>query len=321
MRIAPQDGRTLGWIGIGRMGSALVERLLRAGCNISVYNRTRSKAEELAKHGVRVVDSPAQLADRDIVVTTVAGSEDFSEVVLGPQGLLSRDGWRPAVLVDVSTVSTEVSERVRAEAARRGTALLAAPVSGNPKVVQSGRLSVVVSGPREAFEQALPYLQLFGSRVTYVGEGERARLVKICHNLLLGAMTQSLAEITVLAEKGGIARADFLDFINGSVLGSLFTRYKTPGLVNLDYTPTFTGHLLRKDFELGLEAGRALNVPLPVAAQVHEALSALIRSGLGELDFAALLELEARGAGVTLRSENRQISDGLAPIDEVGEGG
>jgi len=316
---APQDGRTLGWIGIGRMGSALVERLLRAGCNISVYNRTRSKAEELAKHGARVVDSPAELADRDIVVTTVGGSEDFSEVVLGPQGLLSRDGWRPAVLVDASTVSTEVSERVRAEAARRGTALLAAPVSGNPRVVQSGRLSVVVSGPREAYEQALPYLQLFGSRVTYVGEGERARLVKICHNLLLGAVTQSLAEITVLAEKGGIARADFLDFINASVLGSLFTRYKTPGLVNLDYTPTFTGHLLRKDFELGLEAGRVLNVPLPVAAQVHQILTALIRSGLGDLDFAALLELEARGAGLTLRSENRQISDGLEPIDDVGK--
>jgi len=301
------------------MGSALVERLLRAGCNISVYNRTRSKAEELAKHGARVVDSPAELADRDIVVTTVGGSEDFSEVVLGPQGLLSRDGWRPAVLVDASTVSTEVSERVRAEAARRGTALLAAPVSGNPRVVQSGRLSVVVSGPREAYEQALPYLQLFGSRVTYVGEGERARLVKICHNLLLGAVTQSLAEITVLAEKGGIARADFLDFINASVLGSLFTRYKTPGLVNLDYTPTFTGHLLRKDFELGLEAGRVLNVPLPVAAQVHQILTALIRSGLGDLDFAALLELEARGAGLTLRSENRQISDGLEPIDDVGK--
>ncbi len=319
MRIAPQDGRTLGWIGIGRMGSALVERLLRAGCNVSVYNRTRSKAEELAKHGARVVDSPAELADRDIVVTTVAGSEDFSEVVLGPQGLLSRDGWRPAVLVDASTVSTEVSERVRAEAARRGTALLAAPVSGNPRVVQSGRLSVVVSGPREAYEQALPYLQLFGSRVTYVGEGERARLVKICHNLLLGAVTQSLAEITVLAEKGGIARADLLDFINASVLGSLFTRYKTPGLVNLDYTPTFTGHLLRKDFELGLEAGRVHNVPLPVTAQVHQVLTALIRSGLGDLDFAALLELEARDAGLTLRSENRQISDGLEPIDDVGK--
>ena len=317
MRKAPEGASTIGWIGAGRMGSALISRFLTAGCDISVYNRTRSKAEPLARQGARLVDSPAELADRDIVVTTVAGSEDFFEVILGPRGLLADDGRHPAVLIDSSTVSAEVSERVRAEAARRGTALLAAPVSGNPTVVRSGRLSVVVSGPREAYERARPYLRLFGSRVTYVGEGERARLVKICHNLLLGVVTQSLAEITVLAEKGGISRADFLDFINGSVMGSLFTRYKTPGLVNLDYSPTFTGHLLRKDFELGLDAGRTLNVPLPVATQVHELLVALVEIGLGDLDFAALLELEARSAGLTLRSENRQISDGLEPIGEL----
>ncbi len=315
MNIADPNRHSLGWIGTGRMGYALVERLLGAGCNVSVYNRTRAKAEPLAKLGARVVDAPRDLADRDIVVTTVSGSDDFAEVVLGPGGLLAGEGRGPSVLVDCSTVSTEVSERVRSEAARRGTALLAAPVSGNPNVVRAGRLSVVVSGPRAAYEQAAPYLQLLGQSVTYVGEGERARLVKICHNLLLGVVTQSLAEITVLAERGGIARSDFLEFINGSVMGSMFTRYKTPGLVNLDYTPTFTGHLLRKDFELGLEAGRQLNVPLPVAALVHEIVVGLIGNGLGDQDFSSLLELEAGRAGLKLKPENRQISDGLEPVD------
>ncbi len=310
------DDRTVGWVGTGRMGSALITRFLRAGCDVSVYNRTRSKAESLAQHGARIVDSPAHLADRDIVVTTVSGSEDFAEVILGPRGVLAHDGRAPTVLIDSSTVSVKVSEHVRAEASRRGTSLLAAPVSGNPKVAAAGQLSVVVSGPRAAFEQVLPYLQLFGSRVIYVGEGELARLVKICHNLLLGVVTQSLAEVTVLAQRGGVARADFLDFINGSVMGSLFTRYKTPGLVNLDYTPTFTGHLLRKDFELGLDAGRTLNVPLPVATLVHQLLLSLIGSGLGDQDFSALLELEARGAGLILQSENRQISDGLDPAND-----
>jgi 3-hydroxyisobutyrate dehydrogenase-like beta-hydroxyacid dehydrogenase len=158
-------------------------------------------------------------------------------------------------------------------------------------------------------------LRLFGHNVSYVGEGDRARLVKICHNLLLGVVTQSLAEIIVLAERGGVPRADFLAFINASVMGSTFTRYKTPGLVNLDYAPTFTGRLLRKDFELGLEAGRALNVPLPVAALVHQLVVSLIGLGLGDQDFSALLEQEARGAALQLKSEQRDLSDGLEPVD------
>src|SRR5207245_11427011 len=135
---------------------------------------------------------------------------------------------------------------------------------------------------------------------THVGEGERTRLVKICHNLVLGVVTQVLAETTVLAERGGIARADYLEFLNGSVMGSTFTRYKTPALVNLDFTPTFTGHLLRKDFELGLKAARELNVPLPLSVIVHQIVVNLIGNGLGDLDFPALLELEDRGANFRL---------------------
>jgi 3-hydroxyisobutyrate dehydrogenase-like beta-hydroxyacid dehydrogenase len=205
----------------------------------------------------------------------------------------------------------EVSGSIREKAAAVGAALLAAPVSGNPKVARAGKLSLAVSGPRQAFEQALPYLEMLGKSVTYVGEGEAARLVKICHNLILGVVTQILAETTVLAQRGGIARADYLEFINGSVMGSTFTRYKTPALANLDFTPTFTGHLLRKDFELGLDAARQLDVPLPVAALTHQIVVSLIGNGLGDVDFAALLELEARGANLKLEPETREISDGL----------
>ncbi len=315
---APRNG-TIGWIGTGRMGSVLAARLLRGGRDVTVYNRTRSKAEPLRKLGAQLVDSPAQLSDRDIVVTAVSGSDDFADVVCGRQGLLS-DGRRgPGLLIDVSTVSMEVSERIRAQAQERGTALLAAPVSGNPRVARAGRLSIVVSGPREAYERALPTLRLLGRSVTYVGEGERARLVKICHNLFLGVVTQSLAEITVLAQRGGVPRADFLEFINDSVLGSTFSRYKAPALVNLDFEPTFTGHLLGKDFELGLEAGRNLHVPLPVAELTHQIVANLIGSGRGDLDFAALLELEANAAGLRLEPENRMMPDGLDPIDELGK--
>jgi 3-hydroxyisobutyrate dehydrogenase len=311
MTAAKTERLRLGWIGTGRMGSVLASRLLEHDCDLTVYNRTRAKAEPLAKRGARIVDRPADLADRDMVITSVAGSRDFVEVMTGAQGLLANGDHVPSMVIDTSTVSMDVSQAIREKAAELGSTLLAAPVSGNPKVARAGKLSLAVSGPRQAFEQALPYLAMLGKSVTYVGEGEAARLVKICHNLILGVVTQILAETTVLAERGGIPRADYLEFINGSVMGSTFTRYKTPAFVGLDFTPTFTGHLLRKDFELGLDAARQLNVPLPVAALTHQIVVSLIGNGLGEGDFAALLELEARAANLKLEPEERQVSDGL----------
>jgi 3-hydroxyisobutyrate dehydrogenase-like beta-hydroxyacid dehydrogenase len=307
-----------GWIGIGRMGAALVERLLDAGCDVAVYNRTRAKAEPLAERGATVVDSPADLADRDVVFTMVGGPADFTEVILGPAGVLSREDAAPRIIVDSTTISPEASDAVRARADERGVALVAAPVSGNPKVVASGRLTVVVSGPRDAWEEVRPVLELFGRRVSYVGEGDRARLAKICHNVMLGVVSQCLAEIVVLAEKGGLSRADFLEFLNDSVMGSVFTRYKTPALVELDFTPTFTPELLRKDFDLGFEAAHRLDVPMPVAAAAAQAVQALLGHGYGELDFAALLDQTAKASGFELRPEDVEVDDGLTPLDPVG---
>jgi 3-hydroxyisobutyrate dehydrogenase-like beta-hydroxyacid dehydrogenase len=304
-----------GWIGVGRMGAALVRRMLEAGHDVAVYNRTRSKAEALEEFGATVVDSPRDLADRDVVFTMVAGPKDFQEVVLGPEGVLSADGIVPRIIVDSTTISPEGSLVVREQAEARGVQLLAAPVSGNPKVVSSGRLSMVVSGPEAAYDELRPIFELLAQRVTYVGEGERARLAKICHNVMLGVVAQCLAEITVVAEKGGISRADFLEFLNNSVMGSVFTRYKTPALVNLEFTPpTFTPELLRKDFDLGLGAGRALDVPMPVSAAAQQAVQALIGHGYDELDFAALLDQTAKASGLELSPENVTVDDGLSPI-------
>ena len=151
--------------------------------------------------------------------------------------------------------------------------------------------------------------------MTYVGDGEKARLAKICHNLMLGVVAQCMAEITVLAEKGGMSRAAFLDFLNDSVMGSMFTRYKTPAYVNLDFTPTFTPLLLRKDFDLGFEAARELDVPMPVAAAAQQAIQALIGSGHTDEDFAALLEQQARASGLDLVSEDADVDEGLVVAD------
>jgi 3-hydroxyisobutyrate dehydrogenase len=306
--MSKDNGRRLGWVGAGRMGQALAARLLAAGHDVAVYNRTRSKAEALVEAGATVVDSLAELADRDVVFTMVAGPDDFQEVV---RSLLAGDGAVPSVIVDLTTVSPESSAAVREEAERRGSALLAAPVSGNPKVVKAGMLTFVVSGPRPAYDEVEPLLSVLGAGVTYVGEGELARLAKICHNVMLGVVAQCMAEIVVLAEKGGISRNDFLEFLNGSVMGSMFTRYKAPAYVNLDFTPTFTPLLLRKDFDLGLQAARELDVPMPVAAAAQQTVQALIGSGHTDEDFAALLELQARLSGLDLVSEDADVNDGL----------
>jgi 3-hydroxyisobutyrate dehydrogenase-like beta-hydroxyacid dehydrogenase len=292
------------------MGYELASRLLRAGCDVAVYNRTRAKAEPLAELGATIVDTPAELGDREIVFTMVAGPEDFSDVVLGPRGILSGKR-RPRLIVDSTTVSPAAGAQVRAAADELGVALLAAPVSGNPKVASAGRLTMCVSGPSTAWETARPYLELLARAVTYVGAGERARLVKVCHNLMLGVVSQCMAEITVLAEKGGVSRADFLEFLNDSVMGSTFTRYKTPAFVNLDFKPTFTPALLLKDFDLGFQAGRELGVPMPVAAAAQEVVRGMLGHGYDDVDFAALLELEARTAGHELAPENVPVSDGL----------
>jgi 3-hydroxyisobutyrate dehydrogenase-like beta-hydroxyacid dehydrogenase len=302
---------TIGWIGAGRMGFAMAKRLLQAGCNVSVYNRTRSKAEPLADYGARIVDSPRELAGCDIVFSMVSTGKDLAQVVSGPEGVLSGSA-RPKLFVDCSSVSETDSSNVRKALSHAGVPMLAAPVSGNAKVVKAGRLYVVASGPRDAYSVAQPYLAAIGQGVTYVGDGERARMAKIAHNLLLGIVTQALAEITVLAQKGGISRHDFLEFLNLSVMGSIFSKYKTPALVNLDFTPTFTPILLRKDLDLGLTAGKHLGVPLPLTQLTRDCVEKSVEGGYEELDFSVLLLQQAKASGLELQPENVKVSDGLS---------
>lgn len=301
----------IGWIGCGRMGAALARRLLDAGYDVAVNNRTRAKAEALVEHGATVVDQPVDLADRDIVFAMVAASDDLEAITSGPGGVLTSPDKAPRVLIDSSTVSAESSAAVRIAALKRGTEFLAAPVSGNPKVVRVGRVTLAVSGPRPVFEQVEPILNALGRAVTYVGEDEVARLVKICHNVFLGVVIQSMAEITVLAEKGGVSRAAFLEFLNQSVMGSAFSQYKTPALVRLDFTPTFTMPLLSKDFDLGLEAAKTLQAPMPLASATAQLISSAIGAGLVDQDFSVLIEEQARRAGMTLRPEDTDVTDGL----------
>ena len=289
------------------MGYAMAERLAKGGCDVSVWNRTKAKAQPLEKYGAKVVNQLEELSTKDILFVMVSTYDDVKEVI----GKALAKG-KPKMVVECSSISLEGSAELRKTLSAKGVEYLAAPVSGNAKVIKAGKLTFVVSGPQAAYEKAKPYLDMMGVGSSYVGEGELARIAKICHNVMLGVVIQNLCEITVLAQKAGMPRHAFLDFLNKSVMGSMFTRYKTPGLVNLDFHVTFTPKLLRKDLDLGLDAGREFEVPMPLTSLTRDLLQQMIGQGMTEQDFSTLLLMQARASGIELKSENKEVGDGLS---------
>jgi 3-hydroxyisobutyrate dehydrogenase len=311
--------QTIGWIGLGRMGEEMARRLIKAGHDVSIWNRTKSKAEPLAKQGGKLVDKPSDLAGVDVLFTMVSTGKDVDQVLFGETGVAVA-GKLPKIVVDCSSISVEESADLRAKLKTKGAEFVTCPVSGNAKVIKAGKLSAVASGPKAAFDTVKPMIDVFCPRGTsYVGDGELSRICKIAHNVMLGVVIQNLCEITVMAEKLGVPRHAFLDFMNNSVMGSMFTRYKSNALVNLDWTTTFTHELLLKDLDLGLKAGHDLNVPMPVTAAARQAIQAhygtafLKPEGKAylEKDFAALLETIAMQSGLKLTPENVPTPTGL----------
>ena len=310
----------IGWIGAGRMGTPMAERLLKAGHAVSIWNRTRAKAEPLVAKGAKVVDKLADLASCDVVFSIVSTGKDLEEVYLGKNGVAAGAGKLPRVFVDCSTISVEESAGIRKRLKERGADYVTAPVSGNAKVIKAGRLSAVVSGPEAACKTVMPLIEAIAPQgVSYVGDGELARVCKIAHSVMLGVVIENLIEITLLTNKMGVPRHAFLAFLNNSVMGSMFPAYKSPALVNLDWTTTFTPELLRKDIDLGLELAREMDVPMPVTAATREVLqghfgAAMVQKNPQEYlqkDFAALAETMALAAGMKLTPENKNVPTGL----------
>lgn len=304
--------QSIGWIGLGRMGEAMVKKLTAAGHGVQVWNRTREKALPLAEYGARIVDTKLDLAGCDTVFTMVSTTDDLKQVLFGDGGLVT-GSTKPRRVIDSSSISQEGSAEIRERLEALGVAYLCAPVSGNAKVAKAGKLLIVASGPKAQYDACEPLLQAMGRKVMWVGEGELARVWKIAHNTMFGVIIQSLCEITVLAEKAGIPRHVFLQSINDSVLGSMYTRYKTPVLTNLTFEQvTFTPKLLLKDMDLGLGAAKNHGVAMPSAAATRESVSRLVGRGHDNVDFAILLQELAADAGLALVSENVKVDDGLA---------
>jgi 3-hydroxyisobutyrate dehydrogenase len=316
-----ENTQKIGWVGMGRMGFPMAERLLKAGYDLSIWNRTRSKAEPLAAKGGKVVDKLSDLAGVDVLFSIVSTGKDLDEVYFGKNGVVAGgNGKLPKVFVDCSTIAVEESASIRERLKKRGADFVAAPISGNAKVIKAGKLSAVLSGAEQAVTTVRPMMEAIAPQgVAYVGEGELARVCKIAHNVMLGVVIENLIEITLLANKMGVPREAFLAFMNNSVMGSMFTRYKAPALVNLDWTTTFTPELLRKDMDLGLSLGRDWDVPMPVTAAAREVLqshfgAATLKPNPEDYlqkDFAALMETMALASGMKLASENKKVPTGL----------
>jgi 3-hydroxyisobutyrate dehydrogenase-like beta-hydroxyacid dehydrogenase len=279
------------------MGTPIAGRLLDAGHDVTVFNRTPSRAAPLVARGALLAGSLREVWDTaDACVTVVADDEALRAVLLGEDGLV-QEGAAGRVVVDMSTVSVEVSQEVAEAAQATGVGYLRAPVSGNPAVVEAGNLTIMVSGDRDPFDRLEPTLRDIGPNVFYLGPGEQARVLKLAVNLMIAGTTELIAEALVLGEASGLDRAAMLEVIGAGAMGSPYLKYKSAPLVAGDYSATFTAELMHKDLVLAGNAAAAVGVPLPVTDTVRELYAECIATGLGDLDLTAVVPRLARAAG------------------------
>jgi 3-hydroxyisobutyrate dehydrogenase-like beta-hydroxyacid dehydrogenase len=288
----------LGFVGLGVMGSQMVNRLLSKGHSVTGYNRTRSKAQWLTEGGMKWADSPrAVAAAADVTFAMVTNSAALESIAEGPDGLLAGLS-KGKVFVDISTVSPGVSRTMAAKVREKGADMVDAPVSGSVITLQEGKLSVMVGGRRETFERVKPLLQDIGPKVTYVGDNGLALSMKIAVNLSLATQMLAFSEGVLLAEKSGIARETAVDVLTHSAVASPMIQYRGPFVLQQPEEAWFDVNMMQKDMLLALEMGRQLNVPLPTTAISNEFLTAARGMGLAKQDFAVMFEVLAQMSGV-----------------------
>jgi len=288
----------LGFVGLGVMGSEMVNRLLSKGHSVTGYNRTRSKAEWLVKKGMKWGESPrAVVAGTDVAFSMVTNSAALGAVMNGPDGMLA-GLTKGKILVDISTVSPAFSREMAGKVREKGADMVDSPVSGSVITLQEGKLSVMVGGRRETFERVKPLLEDIGPKVTYVGENGLALVMKIATNLSLAVQMLAFCEGVLLAEKSGIARATAVDVLTHSAVASPMLQYRGPFVLQRPKEAWFNVNMMQKDMLLALELGRQLDVPMPTTAVSNEFLTAARAMGLVEKDFAVVFDVLAQMSGV-----------------------
>ena len=288
----------LGFVGLGVMGSELVNRLLSKGHSVLGYNRTRSKAEWLVKKGMKWADSSRGVAaESDVIFSMVTNSAALASITDGPEGILA--GLTPGkIFADISTVSPAFSREVAAKVRAKGCDMVDCPVSGSVITLQEGKLSVMVGGRRETFEKIKPLLLDIGPKVTYVGDNGLALVMKIGTNLSLAVQMLAFSEGVLLAEKSGIKREVAVDVLVNSAVASPMIKYRGPFVLQLPPEAWFNVNMMQKDMLLALELGRQVDVPMPTTAISNEFLTAARAMGLVEQDFAVVFDVLAHMSGV-----------------------
>jgi 3-hydroxyisobutyrate dehydrogenase-like beta-hydroxyacid dehydrogenase len=288
----------LGYVGLGVMGSAIVRRLLDAGHDVSVWNRTRDKAEPLLEAGAGWASTPREAAERsEIVFTMVTNTAAVQAVTDGDDGVLA--GLGPGKLyVDMSTGNPADVRELAVRVGAAGAQMLEAPVSGTSVTVEQGKASLMVGGDDDAFERARPVLEAIASRVIHIGPSGAAATMKIAVNLSLAVQMLAFSEGVLLAEKSGIPREKAVEAMLASVIASPMVAYRGPLVLGHPDEVWFDCRMMQKDLNLALELGRRLEVPLPTTAVTNELLTAANGMGIGERDFAVLFDVLAGLSGV-----------------------
>jgi len=288
----------LGYIGLGMMGSSMVNRLIEKGHTVTGYNRTRAKAEPLIARGMRWADSPRALAQAtDVIFSMVTNASALESLASGPDGFLAGLG-HGKILIDMTTGSPAKCRELAAKVREKGADMVDAPVSGSPGMLKEGKVSIMVGGHRETFDRVKPLLEDIGSKVTWVGEVGLAVSMKIAMNLSLAVQMIAFSEGVLLAEKSGIARETAVDVLTHSAIASPMVQYRGPFVLKMPEEAWFDVEMMQKDLLLALEMGRQLLVPLPTSSVANEYMTASRALGFGKRDFAIVFETLARTAGV-----------------------
>ncbi len=294
----------VGLIGLGIMGKPMARNLLKAGFPLTVYNRTRSKAEELERDGAKVADSPAGVAKvSTITITIVTDSPDVEAVVLGEGGVLG-GAAAGSVLIDMSTISPDVTRTIGARLAERGVAMLDAPVSGGERGAIDGTLSIMAGGEAEVFERCRPVFESMGKKLVHCGPLGAGQTVKLCNQIVVGINNLAMSECLVFAAAAGVSVDRMLEAVSAGAAGSWALSNLAPKVLRRDFSPGFKVALQQKDLRLALESADHMHLSLPGLALTHQLYAALERRGLGDEGNQALVRALEYLADVRVQGED-----------------
>jgi 3-hydroxyisobutyrate dehydrogenase-like beta-hydroxyacid dehydrogenase len=291
-------GQNLGWIGLGKMGNPMSTHLLKAGYKLAIFDIAPAAMSALTEQGATPANSPADVADHaDIIISMIPDDPALEAVAAGLQGIF-QSAKQGMIYIDMSTVSPAASARIGQAAAKRGIQYLRAPVSGSTESAVNAALTILVSGPEDAFDQCRAIFEKLGQKVFHVGPDDQARFLKLLVNMMVGITSAMTAEALVFGKRGGIDWDQMIDIINNSVVASPLIGFKAQLLKARDFAPAFTAAQMAKDFDLALDTAREMDIPMPLTALVRQLYGAMKATGKGELDYFGLLAQMEEMAGI-----------------------